>query len=96
MPIMISMRTDRLYIRSFIASAIFTIVCLSLLFVFVYWTGLWGLGIVCAAVIILFACLYGWFRIFDFAGRQAEACRNDSGEATSRPAGEENVKRLKV
>ncbi len=84
------MRIDKLYIRSFLASAIFTCACLALLFAFVYATGFLGLGIICAAVLILFACLYGWLRSFGFARRK------NSGEAASPLTGEENVKRLKV
>ncbi|MEK6758856.1 MAG: hypothetical protein AABY51_03715 [Deltaproteobacteria bacterium] len=90
------MRIDRLYIRSFLASAIFTCTCLALLFAFVYSTGFLGLAIICATVLILFACLYGWLRFFGFARRQTEAGSKSSGDAASPLAGEENVKRLKV
>lgn len=84
------MRIDRLYIRSFLASAVFVCACLALLFAFVYTTGFLGLGIICAAILILFACLYGWLRFFGFARRKG------SVEAAPPLTGEENVKRLKV
>lgn len=67
-----------------------TCVFLALLFAFVYTTGFLGLGIICAAVLILFACLYGWLRLFSFARSK------DRREPASPMTGEENVKRLKV
>lgn len=90
------MRIDRLYIRSFLASAVFACACLVMLFAFVYSTGFLGLGIICAAVLIFFACLYGWLRSFGFARRQAEVGRKDPDVAAPPLTGEENVKRLKV
>lgn len=84
------MRIDSLYIRSFLASAMLTCAFLALLFAFVYATGFLGLGIICAAVLILFACLYGWLRLFSFVRSK------DRRETASPLTGEENVKRLKV
>lgn len=85
-----SMRIDRLYILSFLASALCVCAGLVLLVAFVYSTGFFGFGVICAAVLVLFACLYGWFRLFNLAGRKG------AGEAGSRLTGEQSAARQKV
>ncbi|MEK7679719.1 MAG: hypothetical protein AAB356_05965 [Deltaproteobacteria bacterium] len=90
------MRIDRLYIRSFLTSAVLACAGLALLFAFVYSTGLLGLGIVCAVVLLLFAFLYGWLRPFGFARRRAEAALTTSGEKVTHLTKEEDATRLKV
>lgn len=92
----IYMRNERLYIRSFLASAILACIGIVSLFALVYSAGLLGLGIVCAAVLLLFAFLYGWLRPFGFARRRAEATLTVSGEKVTYLTKKEDATRLKV